>query len=352
MTKTKPKTKKKKEPTRTLVFRIFPDGSPSIWRMVELKEKQTLQDLHKVIYQAFGLKGKHLYAFYLSGKRWDSDTEYGGPSAGTPRKALKVELAKLKLEKGKTFLYVSNFIKEMWFVAEYVEDQITLPKVSYPCILESVGELPEETPPLEEFLTEPVKRWALKFRPILEAWVITRAKPRGPKDVQASNLLLKEIYDLLKKKGPEIWPLMEEVTGMLLVDWLLSLPADFARRGLNEEALKLCDFFSPFADEEFFLSEKALVYAHMGRRERALQQIRENLTRSPENPRIVTLAAEAFLKLEEAGHAERLYLKALDLAADDINERERVIVKLTSMLEKNERSEDVAEIIRSELDRG
>jgi hypothetical protein len=351
MTKTKP-GKKKKDPTRTLVFRIFPDGSPSIWRLAELKEKHTLQDLHKVIFQSFSRKGKNLYAFYLSGKRWDSDAEYGGPSAGTPKKAIKAELAKLKVEKGKTFLYISDFVKENWFVVEYMEDQITMPKTTYPRVLESVGEMPEETPPLEDSLPEPLKRWALKFRPILEAWVLMRAKPRGPKDVQASNLLLKEIYDLLKKKGPEIWPLMEEVSGMLLVDWLLSLPSDFARRGLTDEAIMLCDFFSPFAEEELFLSEKALVYAHMGRRERALQQIRENLTRSPENPRIVTLAAEAFLKLEEAGHAERLFRKALDMAADDINERERILVKLTAMLEDNERADEVAELIRSELDRG
>jgi len=215
-----------------------------------------------------------------------------------------------------------------------------------------VGELPEEAPSLEESLPEPLKRWAAKFKPVLETWVLSRAKARGPKDVQAAVLQLKEIEDLLKKRGQEIWPLMEEVTGMLLVDWIRSLPADFAKRDRADEALRICDTFSVFADEEYFLSEKALVYAHMGRRERALQQIRENVTRSPENPRIITMAAEAFLKLEEAGHAERLFRKALDLANDDINERERILVKLSAMLEDNERTEEVTELIRSELDRG
>ncbi len=346
------KKTKKKVPVRTLVYRVFPEGFPTIWRLVELKETQTLQDLHKVMVQSFGLKGKHLYAFYMSGKRWDSDTEYGGPAAGTPKKAIKAELGKLKLAKGKTFLYIFNFIKESWFVVEYMEDQTVVPKVSYPNILESVGELPEEAPSLEESLPEPLKRWAAKFKPVLETWVLSRAKARGPKDVQAAVLQLKEIEDLLKKRGQEIWPLMEEVTGMLLVDWIRSLPADFAKRDRADEALRICDTFSVFADEEYFLSEKALVYAHMGRRERALQQIRENVTRSPENPRIITMAAEAFLKLEEAGHAERLFRKALDLANDDINERERILVKLSAMLEDNERTEEVTELIRSELDRG
>jgi len=341
-----------KEPARTRVYRIFPEGLPSIWRIVECKETQTLQDLHKLIVQGFGLKGKHLYAFYLSSRRWDAETEYGGPSSGTPKKAIKAELGKLKLERGKTFLYVYRFTQEQWFVLEYVEDQDVLPKVSYPRILESVGELPEEKPSLEDSLPEPIKRWLLRFRPALETWTLARNKPRGPKEVQEAVQLLGEIEDLLKKRGEEFWPLMEELTGMLLVDWVLSLPGDLARRDMADEALRVCDTFAAYADAEQFLCEKALVYAHMGRRERALQQIRENLTRNPENPRIITAAAEAFLKLEEAGHAERLFRKAMDLAADDINERERILAKLTAMLEANERPEEVTELVRSELDRG
>jgi len=42
---------------------------------------------------------------------------------------------------------------------------------------------------------------------------------------------------------------------LLLVDWLLSLPSAMARRGLAQEALKLCDTFAEYADEAYFLSE-------------------------------------------------------------------------------------------------
>jgi hypothetical protein len=346
------KRTKAKEPARTLVLRIVPEGLPTIWRVVELKETQTLQDVHKLIVQSFALKGKRLYAFYLSGRRWDAESEVGGPSAGAPKKAMKTELGKLKLERGKTFLYVCDFTREKWFVVEYTEDQVVAPKVSYPRVLETVGTLPEEVPPLEESLPEPLKKWLVKFRPVLETWVLNRSKARGPKDLHASVQLLGEMEDLLKKRGPETWILLEELTGMLLVDWVLSLPADLVKRDRAEEALRVCDTFSQYADPEQFLTEKALVYAHMGRRERALQQIRENLTRSPENPRVITAAAEAFLSLEEAGHAERLLRKALDIGADDINERERILAKLTTMLEANERTEEVTELIRSELDRG
>ena len=343
---------KKKDPLRTLVFRVSPEATASVWRLIELTEKQTLHDFHKILFQTFGFKGKNLYAFYLSGKQWDSETEYGGPSAGTPRKALKATLSKMGLEKEKTFLYVLNFIKEKWFRIEWIDEQATVPKVSYPRVLEEEGELPPEETPLEEILPDPIRKWSQKIRPVIETWIATRAKPRGPKDVQQALALIKETRELAEKTGPEAWHLMEGAAGMLLTDWLLSLPADLAKRGMPEEAVKLCDDFSPYADMHYFSCEKALVFAHMGKKQSALQQIRENLTRFQEDTRVVTKAAEAFWKLNEAGHAERLFRKALDMADDDINEREQILEKLVAMLEENERMEEVVELIRSELDRG
>ena len=140
---------KSKEPVRTLLFRASPEGTPAVWRIIEIAEKQTLHDLHKVLCNAFELKGKHLYAFYLSGKRWDADTEYGGPSAGTPRKAIKALLSKLEFEKGKVLLYLFNFTKETGFKVEWIDEQTTVAKTSYPRVLEAEGDLPEEETPLE-----------------------------------------------------------------------------------------------------------------------------------------------------------------------------------------------------------
>jgi tetratricopeptide (TPR) repeat protein len=150
----------------------------------------------------------------------------------------------------------------------------------------------------------------------------------------------------------EAWCLLEEATDFLLVDWLLSLPADLSRRNMTEEAFAICETFSPYSDEIYFQCERALLLAHMGRREKALGQIRANLTKSPDNPQVVAKSAEAFWKLEEVGHAERLFHKALDLAADDLNAREKILVKLLAMLEEHERSEEAIELVQSEMDRG
>ena len=344
--------RKKKEPEKTLVFRITPEGRPRIWRTVELTKKHTLHHLHGTLQKAFELKGKYLYAFYLSGKEWDSETEYGGPSAGSSRKANKAELGKLPLERGRTFLCVCNFRREQRFHLELKEERESAPKVSYPLVLEGEGELAPPEAPLLESLPTPMKSLGQRLKTTLETWLSARSKPRGPKDLQTALDLIASIRKLLEAGGQETWCLLEEATDFLLVDWLLSLPADLARRNLTEEAFDLCETFGPYSDEIYFLCERALVLAHMGRREKALQQVRANLTDFPDDPRVVAKAAESFWKLEEVGHAERLYRKALDLAAEDLNEREKILEKLLAMLEENERSEEAIELVQSEMDRG
>jgi tetratricopeptide (TPR) repeat protein len=191
-----------------------------------------------------------------------------------------------------------------------------------------------------------------KLKPVLVTWLSTRAKPRGPKDIQTALDLVAGIRKQLDAGSRETWCLLEEATDFLLVDWLLSLPADLARRNMTDVAFELCEVFSAYSDEIYFLCERALLLAHLGKRERTVQQIRANLTAFPDNPRVVAKAAEAFWKLEEVGHAERLFRKALDLAAEDINVREKILEKLLAMLEEHERSEEAIELVQSEMDRG
>jgi len=344
--------RKKKEPEGTFVFRITPEGAARVWRTVELTRKQTLHHLHGVLQKAFELKGKHLYAFYLGGKEFDSETEYGGPSAGASRKANKAELGKLPLEKGRSFVCVCNFLNEQRFNVEWKEEGVAMPKVSYPLVRDGEGDLPTPKSPLAETLPSPMKSIVNRLRPALDSWLATRPKPRGPKELQTALDLISGIRKMLEAGGREAWSLLEEATDFLLVDWLLSLPSDLARRNQTEEALAICDAFSPYSDEIYFFCERALVLSYMGKREKTVQQIRANLTQSPDDPRVVAKSAEAFWRLEEVGHAERLFRKALDLAAEDVNEREKILEKLLAMLQENERTEEAIELVQSEMDRG
>jgi hypothetical protein len=77
----------------TYVFRVrilggfyAPPGGPSIWRELELAADQTLAELGERIPAAFGFDD-HLWSFFLSGKPWDSASEYArlpDPPLGEP----------------------------------------------------------------------------------------------------------------------------------------------------------------------------------------------------------------------------------------------------------------------------
>jgi len=369
-----------KEPERTFLFRVTPEGMPRVFRIVELSEKQSLHHLHLVIHQGFSLKGKSLYAFYLSGKHWDPESEYGGPLAGSPRKSKKALLGKLALERARPFLYLFNFEKQNWFEIEWIEEKRAEPSKNYPRLLEGEGELPTPVPPLEDALPPPLKTLLQNLRPALLSWDPAATKPRSPKEVREARNLVEALYKILQEKGESKWPLLDEATGMLLGDWLLSLPPDFVRRGLAEEALRLCEFFASYCLEAYFKCEKALVLASIDKKRKqkaALEQISEVAARYPllaeaitkqtgfpiepvedrglhlpEDPRIWTKIAEFLWKIDHVGPAERLFRRALDLALDDIYERELVLAKLIAMLEENERQDEAIELIRSELDRG
>jgi PIN domain/Plasmid pRiA4b ORF-3-like protein len=77
--------------TDTCTFRVrilggfyAPSDSRGIWREIELRADQTLADLGGRIPPAFGFDDDHLWSFFLSGKPWDSASEF----ALTPSQAL------------------------------------------------------------------------------------------------------------------------------------------------------------------------------------------------------------------------------------------------------------------------
>ncbi len=102
-------------------FQVKLAWKKSVWRRIELRGDQTLHDLHRMMQFAFDLGDDHLYAFYLSGKAWDSLTEYGSPLSDS-RNAARYRLEGLPLAIGQRFLYIFDFGDDIRF-------QITLEAV-------------------------------------------------------------------------------------------------------------------------------------------------------------------------------------------------------------------------------
>ena len=124
-------------------FKVTLADYPSVWRRIELRGDQTLHDFHQAIQQAFAWDDDHLYAFFLSGKAWDEDTEYDSPFAqeGADRgeqSAANHRLEHLPLRQGKQVLYIFDCGEEWQHTVklEQVMPRGVQPDVRYPRIAE------------------------------------------------------------------------------------------------------------------------------------------------------------------------------------------------------------------------
>ena len=69
---------------KSYIFHVSLPGTGRTWRKIELRADQMLHDLHMAIQDAFEWDNDHLYAFFMSGKAWDSSSEYRLPEGHTP----------------------------------------------------------------------------------------------------------------------------------------------------------------------------------------------------------------------------------------------------------------------------
>lgn len=90
---------------QVFVFKVKEFYAKRIWRQIEIKGSQSLQDLHQSVFNSFGLEPDHLYAFYLSNKFWDKKTEYAHPAAeGRPAGRIKINQLYLDIKKNRLYL--------------------------------------------------------------------------------------------------------------------------------------------------------------------------------------------------------------------------------------------------------
>ena len=122
------------------LFRVVLKWDRKVWRTIEVRGDQTLDDLHLAIQDAFGWDNDHLYAFFMSGKRWDQATEYTDPRAEDGRLADRARIGALRLEPKKRFLYLFDYGDELLHDVWLVSVGPAAPGARYPRIVKVHGE--------------------------------------------------------------------------------------------------------------------------------------------------------------------------------------------------------------------
>jgi hypothetical protein len=117
----------------------------AIYRTIELRSDQTLEDLHLAIQHAIKWDNDHLYSFYLNGVKYDERYRYSCPNEeDRPPWTEEAVIGQLGLVKRHKFLYYFDYGDSHEFEIEVTDIRPEAEQGEYPRVVESQGAAPEQ----------------------------------------------------------------------------------------------------------------------------------------------------------------------------------------------------------------
>ncbi|MCK0123436.1 plasmid pRiA4b ORF-3 family protein [Gelidibacter sp. F2691] len=133
-------------------FRIILDNDTEddVFRDIEIRETDTLEDLHNSITQAFGFDGIEMASFYLSDDEWNQGEEISmfDTSEGYDEVRLMGEtnINDVVHEMQTKLIYVYDFFSMWTFFVELAEIVEEADGTDYPNLMFVHGQIPTEAP--------------------------------------------------------------------------------------------------------------------------------------------------------------------------------------------------------------
>ena len=132
-------------------FRVILDNDTEedIFRDLEIRETDTLEDLHNIITQSFGFDGTEMASFYLSDDEWNQGEEislFDLSDAGNLRLMSEAILNDVVHEAQTKLIYVYDFLSMWTFFVELAEIVDETEGTDYPNLMFVHGQIPDEAP--------------------------------------------------------------------------------------------------------------------------------------------------------------------------------------------------------------
>ena len=132
-------------------FRVILDNDTDedVFRDLEIKESDTLEDLHNVITQSFGFDGTEMASFYVSDAMWNQGQEISLFDLSEDASAQLMSdtvINSIVYEMQPKLIYVYDFFNLWTFYVELAEIVEEIDGASYPNLLFSKGQIPEVAP--------------------------------------------------------------------------------------------------------------------------------------------------------------------------------------------------------------
>ena len=142
------------------VIKVALAYSRKIWRKIAIREGQTLNDLHNIIFDAFDRDDEHMYSFFFPHSQrkfnprniYQSSNEYThpyacedqGPFGSDAQNASKTSIESLDLTEGQVFYYLFDFGDEWWHEIAVEKTDSPADDEKYPRVIERKGQSPEQ----------------------------------------------------------------------------------------------------------------------------------------------------------------------------------------------------------------
>ncbi|NJX15760.1 plasmid pRiA4b ORF-3 family protein [Tamlana crocina] len=133
-------------------FRVILDNDTTdedVFRDLEIRETDTLEDLHNIITQSFGFDGTEMASFYISNDQWDQGEEislFDLSDNNSARLMNETALDSVVHEAQTKLIYVYDFLSMWTFYVELAEIVEEAEGQDYPNLMFVQGQVPDTAP--------------------------------------------------------------------------------------------------------------------------------------------------------------------------------------------------------------
>lgn len=133
-------------------FRIILDNDTEddVFRDLEIREGDTLEDLHNIITQSFGFDGSEMASFYMSNEAWEQGEEISLFDMSEGMNAVKLMsktlINEVVHEAQTKMIYVYDFMSMWTFFVELAEIVEIAEGTDYPNLMFVNGQVPDDAP--------------------------------------------------------------------------------------------------------------------------------------------------------------------------------------------------------------
>jgi len=133
-------------------FRIIldHDSEGDIFRDIEIRGTDTLEDFHNSITQSFGFEGSEMASFYLSDDEWNQGEEISlfdmSEVANKVRLMIDTPINEVTHKEKTRLIYIYDFLSMWTFLVELAEIVEETEGTDYPNLMFVHGQIPDEAP--------------------------------------------------------------------------------------------------------------------------------------------------------------------------------------------------------------